>query len=72
MSILQGDLALLNDPVARELLHSTNLAKLAYVWTDGTPRVVPLWFAWTGEEVVLGTRRRRRSSGPCGRIPTLP
>jgi len=47
MATQQGDLALLDDPVAQELLRSTNLAKLAYVWTDGTPRVVPIWFEWT-------------------------
>ena len=35
---------LLDDPVAQELLHSTNLARLAYTWHDGTPRVVPIWF----------------------------
>lgn len=51
----QGDVALLNDPVAQRLLHSTNPASLAYVWRDGTPRVVPIWFHWTGSEVVIGT-----------------
>lgn len=51
----QGDLALLNDPVAQELLHSTNLARLAYTWRDGTPRVIPIWFHWNGETIVLGT-----------------
>jgi hypothetical protein len=51
----QGDLALLNDPVAQELLHSTNLAHLAYTWRDGTPRVIPIWFQWDGEAIVLGT-----------------
>ena len=51
----QGDLALLDDPVARELLHSTNLARLAYTWHDGTPRVIPIWFHWDGEKIVLGT-----------------
>jgi nitroimidazol reductase NimA-like FMN-containing flavoprotein (pyridoxamine 5'-phosphate oxidase superfamily) len=51
----QGDLALLDDPVARELLHSTNLARLAYVWRDETLRVVPIWFHWDGEEIVLGS-----------------
>jgi hypothetical protein len=50
-----GDLTLLNDPVAQELLHSTIPARLAYVWRDGTPRVVPIWFHWNGTEVVLGT-----------------
>ncbi len=28
-------------------------ARLAYVWSDGTPRVVPIWFHWKGEEIVL-------------------
>ena len=51
----QGTLALLDDPAARELLGSTIPARLAYMWHDGTPRVVPFWFHWTVEEVVLGT-----------------
>jgi hypothetical protein len=51
----QGDLALLNDPIAQTLLQSTIPARLAYSWTDGTPRVVPIWFHWTGEEFVLGS-----------------
>ncbi len=40
----QGDLALLEHPVAQQLLASRELARLAYTWTDGTPRVVPIWF----------------------------
>jgi hypothetical protein len=51
----QGDLSLLNDPVAQELLHSTNLARLAYTWHDGTPRVIPIWFHWDGQTIVLGS-----------------
>jgi hypothetical protein len=51
----QGDLALLDDPVAQELLHSTNLARLAYNWRDGSPRVVPIWFHWDGGTIVLGS-----------------
>lgn len=54
MTSAQGDLSLLNTPVAQQLLHSTNPAKLAYIWTDGTPRVVPIWFYWNGETIVLG------------------
>jgi hypothetical protein len=30
-------------------------ARLAYTWPDGSPRVVPIWFHWTGEEIVMGT-----------------
>jgi hypothetical protein len=26
---------------------------MAYVWPDGTPRVIPIWFHWTGEEIIL-------------------
>ena len=55
MPTKQGAVALLNDPVAQKLLHSTIPARLAYTWRDGTPRVVPIWFHWTGEEIVLGT-----------------
>jgi nitroimidazol reductase NimA-like FMN-containing flavoprotein (pyridoxamine 5'-phosphate oxidase superfamily) len=55
MATEQGDLALLDDPVAQELLHSTNLARLAYTWRDGTPRVIPIWFHWDGKMIVLGS-----------------
>jgi len=40
--------------VARQLLASTIPARLAYSWRDGTPRVVPMWFHWTGEEFLMG------------------
>src|SRR5215218_2432762 len=49
----RGDLALLVHPVAQELLQSRLPARLAYIARDGTPRVVPMQFHWTGEEVVL-------------------
>ena len=38
-----------------ELLRSTIPARLAYTWPDGTPRVVPIWFHWTGEEVIVAS-----------------
>ncbi len=46
-------IAQLNDPVARELLHAPIPARLAYNGKDGTPRVIPIGFYWTGEEVVI-------------------
>ena len=49
-------LALLSTPVAQALLQSTIPARLAYTGRDGTPRVLPIWFHWTGEVFVLGTR----------------
>ena len=55
MATRQGDLVLLDDPVAQRLLQSTIPARLAYTWRDGTPRVVPIGFHWNGAEFVLGT-----------------
>jgi hypothetical protein len=49
----RGDLALFVHPVAQELLQSRLPARLAYIARDGTPRVVPMQFHWTGEELVL-------------------
>jgi PPOX class probable F420-dependent enzyme len=49
----RGDLTLLGHPVAQALLHSRVPARLAYIARDGSPRVVPMQFHWTGEEVVL-------------------
>ena len=54
MGTQQGSLALLDDPVAQKLLQSTLPARLAYNWSDGTPRIVPIWFHWNGKEIVLG------------------
>ena len=51
----QGGLALLQEPVAKALLQSTQPAHLAYVARDGTPRVVPVWFHWTGRALVVGS-----------------
>ena len=42
------------NPVAQQLLESAIPARLAYTWHDGTPRVVPMWFHWTGEDLVMG------------------
>jgi len=55
MPTKQGDPALLNDPVAQRMLHSTVLARFAYNWNDGTPRVIPIGFHWNGAAIVLGT-----------------
>ncbi len=40
---------------AQELLASTSMARLAYIGTDGTPRVIPIGFFWTGDQVVIST-----------------
>ena len=53
--VQQGNLDLLQHPAAQELLFSKIPARMAYVWTDGTPRVIPIWFHWNGREIVMGT-----------------
>lgn len=50
-----GDVAeILDKPLSRELL-DRDLARLAYVAPDGTPRVIPIGFSWNGSEVVMCT-----------------
>ena len=55
MPVQQGSLDLLQHPTAQQLLRSTIPARLAYIGTDGSPRVVPIWFHWNEREFVLGT-----------------
>jgi PPOX class probable F420-dependent enzyme len=53
-TIPQGDLALLDHPVASKLLDSAIPARVGYLALDGTPRVTPMWFTWNGTELVFG------------------
>ncbi|GIG68398.1 pyridoxamine 5'-phosphate oxidase family protein [Phytomonospora endophytica] len=46
--------AILNLPLSRELL-ARDVTRLAYVAKDGTPRNIPIIFAWNGTEVVVCT-----------------
>jgi PPOX class probable F420-dependent enzyme len=55
MPCKQGSLDLLQQPASQELLQSKIPARLAYIATDGTPRVVPIWFHWNGSQFVMGT-----------------
>ncbi|MFB6614489.1 pyridoxamine 5'-phosphate oxidase family protein [Streptomyces sp. NPDC056367] len=45
---------ILNRPISRELL-ARDVARLAYVAKDGTPRAIPIAFAWNGSEIVMCT-----------------
>src|SRR4029450_6911418 len=40
---------------AQELLAPAPAPPLAYVGRDGTPRVIPVGFFWTGDQVVIST-----------------
>ncbi len=46
----------LNRPISQEML-TRDLTRLAYVANDGTPRNVPIGFAWNGSEVVMCTAK---------------
>jgi hypothetical protein len=70
----QGDLRLLETDIAKELLRSSIPARLAFIATDGTPRVVPTWFEWNGTEVVMATYVAGPEAGlrhPAARIAAL-
>lgn len=55
LAVKQGDLNLLEHPASQELLRSKIPARFAYIWTDDTPRVIPIWFHWNGREIVMAT-----------------
>jgi len=44
----------LDRPLSQELL-ARDLTRLAYVAKDGTPRNIPIGFAWNGTEIVMCT-----------------
>ena len=48
--------AILNLPISQELL-ARDLLRMAYVAKDGTPRNIPIAFAWNGSEIVVCTAK---------------
>jgi len=54
MTVEEARRTLQTDEVAQQLLSSPIMARLAYTWSDGTPRVIPMWFHWTGEDILMG------------------
>jgi uncharacterized pyridoxamine 5'-phosphate oxidase family protein len=45
----------LASPVAKRLLEGDQLARLAYIATDGTPRVIPIGLFFDGQRLVVCT-----------------
>ena len=45
----------LAEPLSQGLLLSSIPARLAYVGTDGAPRVIPIAFLWTRRHLVMCT-----------------
>jgi hypothetical protein len=55
MTMQPGEITeVLNRPFSQELL-ARDIARLAYVAKDGTPRNVPIAFTWNGSEIVMCT-----------------
>jgi hypothetical protein len=70
----QGDLALLDTELAQWLLAAPIPARLAFIALDGTPRVVPTWFHWTGQDLVMPTYTAGPNIGvrhPAARLAAL-
>ena len=63
--------AVLDDPLAQELLDSRNLLRLGYTALDGSPRVIPIGFLWNGQELVLGTTPPARKVKALQRDPRV-
>ena len=54
-AIPQGSPKLLDTPLAKKLLASAIPARVAYTANDGTPRIVPTWFQWIDDQLVMPT-----------------
>jgi hypothetical protein len=70
----QGDLRLLHTDLAQQLLHSSIPARLAFLGTDGAPRLVPTWFEWSEGTIVMATYIAGPNAGirhPAARIAAL-
>ncbi|MEV4670183.1 MULTISPECIES: pyridoxamine 5'-phosphate oxidase family protein [Actinomadura] len=61
---------LLNRPISRELL-ARDLTRLAYVAKDGTPRAIPIAFAWNGSEIVMCTAKNAPKLGALRENPMV-
>ncbi len=60
----------LNRPYSQELL-ARDLARLAYVALDGTPRSIPIGIHWNGTEIVMCTAKNARKLPALRRNPAV-
>jgi hypothetical protein len=66
----QVDIILLAHLITQELLYSPVPVRLASTKKDETPRVVPRWFHWNGEQNVLGSPAHSAEGDDPSRPPT--
>jgi Pyridoxamine 5'-phosphate oxidase len=45
----------LHKPISQQLMGSSTPARMAYTGLDGDPRVIPIGFHWTGEQLLICT-----------------
>ncbi|UJW32001.1 pyridoxamine 5'-phosphate oxidase family protein [Saccharothrix sp. AJ9571] len=60
----------LNRPLSQELL-ARDLARLAFVALDGTPRSIPIGIVWNGTEIVMCTATNARKLPALRRNPAV-
>jgi hypothetical protein len=60
----------LNRPLSQELL-ARDLARLAFVALDGTPRAIPIGIVWNGMEIVMCTAKNARKLPALRRNPAV-
>ena len=60
----------LNRPGSQQML-ARDVARLAYVAQDGTPRAIPIAFTWNGTELVMCTTTNAPKLAALHRAPTV-
>ena len=60
----------LNQPLSQELL-ARDLARLAFIGLDGTPRAIPIGFVWNGSQIVMCTAKNARKLPALRRNPAV-
>src|SRR5215813_3256487 len=60
----------LNRPLSQELL-ARDLARLAFIALDGTPRSIPIGIVWNGTQIVMCTATNARKLPALRRNPTV-
>ncbi|ANZ37900.1 pyridoxamine 5-phosphate oxidase [Lentzea guizhouensis] len=60
----------LNRPLGQELL-ARDMARLAFVAQDGTPRNIPVGFCWNGSEIVICTSKNARKLAMLAQRPAV-
>jgi Pyridoxamine 5'-phosphate oxidase len=60
----------LNRPLSQELL-ARDLARLAFIGLDGTPRSIPIGIVWNGTEIVMCTATNTRKLPALRRNPAV-